>query len=169
MRSTGNPVVMAMQNLADLEMLYGKKSETIFSQTYTKFVFRTSDGRSAESLSKLAGDVELLRLRETHSHGPSVRGRNASFSAETIREPRILPSEIQALPNLQGFFLQPGKIVPFKMRRFPVEQRSPAQIERLIPSMHRRPLDAEGVSPDQGARKAFKKKEVDAELMTEVE
>ena len=162
---------MAMQNLADLEMLYGKKSETIFSQTYTEFVFRTSDGRSAESLSKLAGDVDLLRLRETHSHGPSVRGRNASFSAETVREPRILPSEIQALPNLQGYFLQPVKILPFKMRRFPVERRAPAQIERIIPSMHMRPLEPETTSEAAGSRskKQFKKKEVDAELTTEVE
>jgi Type IV secretion-system coupling protein DNA-binding domain len=176
MRSTGNPIVMAMQNLADLEMLYGKKSETIFSQTFTKFVFRTSDGRSAESLSKLTGDVELLRLRETHSHGPSVRGRNASFSTETVREPRILPSEIQALPNLQGFFLQPGKVVPFRMRYSPPALRAPGQIERIIPSMHKRPLEPEGVEPDNvepeppnnGPKKIFRKKDSEHESSPEV-
>ncbi|HTF64417.1 MAG TPA: type IV secretion system DNA-binding domain-containing protein [Edaphobacter sp.] len=147
MRSTGNPIVMAMQNLADLEMLYGKKSETIFSQTYTKFVLRTSDGRSAESLSKLAGDVELLRLRETHSHGPSVRGRNASFSTETVREPRVLPSQIGALQNLEGLLFQPGVVVPFHMHRLPVFQRAPRLIERTIPSMYQRPPAKSGETP----------------------
>jgi type IV secretory pathway TraG/TraD family ATPase VirD4 len=149
MRSTGNPIVMAMQNLADLEMLYGKKSETIFSQTFTKFVLRTSDGRSAESLSKLAGDVELLRLRETHSHGPSVRGRNASFSTETVREPRVLPSQIGALQNLEGLLFQPGVVVPFRMHRPPVFERAPRWIERTIPSMYQRPPAKSGETPPQ--------------------
>ena len=169
MRSTGNPIVMAMQNLADLEMLYGKKSETIFSQTFTKFVLRTSDGRSAESLSKLAGDVELLRLKETHSHGPSVRGRNASFTTETVREPRILPSEIQALENLHGFFLQPGKVVRFAMRRVDPILRAPRQVERIIPSMHKRPLERsepetepmESETPAARPKKTFRKKEAE--------
>lgn len=60
--STGNPIVMAPQNLADLEMLYGKKSETIFSQTFTKFVFRTSDGRSAELLLRTYSGEEACQL-----------------------------------------------------------------------------------------------------------
>jgi hypothetical protein len=117
-----------------------KDVETIFSQTFTKFVLRTSDGRSAESLSKLAGDVELLRLRETHSHGPSVRGRNSSFLTETVRELRALPSQIAALQNLEGFLFQPGIVVPFHMNRLPVFQRAPRLIERTIPSMYQRPL-----------------------------
>jgi hypothetical protein len=89
---------------------------------------RTSDGRSAESLSKLAGDVELLHFRETHSHGPRVRGRNASFSTETVREPRVLPSQIAPLQNLEGFLFQPGVVVPFHMHRLPVFQRAPRLI-----------------------------------------
>lgn len=138
MRGTGNPIVMGMQNVADLEALYGKKSETIFSQAYTKVILATSDGRSAKSLSELLGDVEIQRPKETRSYGRS--GNTRTFTTERVREPLLMASEIQGLPDLSGYLIQRGKMVKMKLPYLSPQAKSEAIIERRIPPMAQRPL-----------------------------
>jgi hypothetical protein len=146
MRGTGNPIVMGMQNVADLEALYGKKSETIFSQAFTKIVLATSDGRSAKSLSDLLGDVEIERPKETRSYGRN--GNTRTFTTERVREPLLMASEIQGLPDLSGYLIQRGKMVKIKIPYLPPVANVEGNIERRIPPMAKRPLmpDAEQAS-----------------------
>lgn len=141
-RKTNHPLVVGIQNIADLENLYSKKAKTIFSQALTKFVLATSEPASAKALSELIGEIEILRLKETRSSGGFSQGRN-SETTEEVRKPLVMPSEIQGLPDLEGYFLQRGKVVRIKLPYVEREATVPALIERKIPQIDRRPLVAE--------------------------
>jgi hypothetical protein len=162
MRGTGNPIVMGMQNIADLEALYGKKSETIFSQAYSKVVLATSDGRSAKSLSELLGDVEIERPKETRSY--ARRGNTRTFTTERVREPLLMASEIQGLPDLSGYLIQRGKMVKLNLPYLPPQNRAVAIIERRIPPMAQRPLvpeeNASTTTQDESVADQFGPKKV---------
>lgn len=146
-RKTNHPLVIGIQNIADLDSLYNKKAKTIFSQALTKFVLATSEPESAKSLSQLVGEVEVLRVKETRSTGSN--GRN-SESVEEIRKPLVMPSEIQGLPDLEGYFLQRGKVVRVSLPYVERKETVPDLIDRIIPPMVQRPLitdDRESENP----------------------
>lgn len=146
-RKTDHPLVVGIQNVADLDSLYNKKAKTIFSQALTKFVLATSEPASAKSLSELIGEVEILRLKETRSTGGLSQGRN-SETVEEIRKPLVMPSEIQGLPDLEGYFLQRGKVVRVRLPYVDRKATVPALIERKIPPMDHRPLVPEEAADD---------------------
>ena len=145
-RKTNHPLVVGIQNIADLDNVYSKKAKTILSQAFTKFVLATSEPASAKSLSDLIGEVEVLRVKETRSNGGLSRGRN-SETIEEIRKPLILPSEIQGLPDLEGYFVQRGKVVRIRLPYIHRTPTAPALLERKLPSMNDRPL----LSPEDGS------------------
>lgn len=146
-RKSGNPLVIGIQNMAQLEDLYGKKSETIFSQAYTKFVLPTTEPRSAKALSDLIGECEYRRIRETRSGSLfGLKDRNSYSGPEEIRKPLILPSEIQGLRNLTGYMVQRGLVVPIRLPYKARPALAPGFIERLIPPMEKRPADVQAAA-----------------------
>ena len=138
MRSAGNPIVLGLQNMAQLEDRYGRQAETIFSQPYTKIVFATSHGKSAETLSKLIGDCEYVRYREVRTGGLlGGQDRNSFSGPEEVRKPLLLPSEIQSLRDLEGYVMQRGRVVKFKLPYSKREETTRGWIERIIPPEER--------------------------------
>jgi hypothetical protein len=135
MRSTGNPIVLSFQNFGQLVTRYGEASaHTIISQPLSKFLLRTSDGDSAKSLEKMIGDVELRRYRENRSGSLLGRGDRNSFSGpEDSQKPLIMASEIQALPDMEGYFVQCGQVVKIKLPYIERREKAPAWIDRPIP------------------------------------
>ncbi len=143
MRSAGNPIVLGLQNMAQLEDRYGRQAETIFSQPYTKIVFATSHGKSAETLSKLIGDCEYVRYREVRTGGLlGGQDRNSFSGPEEVRKPLLLPSEIQSLRDLEGYVMQRGRVVKFKLPYSKREETTRGWIERIIPPEERLPQPA---------------------------
>ena len=141
-RKSGNPIVIGFQGMAQIDASYGKQAETMLSQPFTNFILRTREPRAAEHLSNLIGKVQVERLRETK---PAVafNNRHRSYSTERVIEPLILPSEIQSLGDLTGYFVQGDKVVRIAFDRLPLRTVAPGLIERMIPAVPTRPLHPE--------------------------
>jgi type IV secretory pathway TraG/TraD family ATPase VirD4 len=145
MRSTGNVLVLGMQNTAQLEDRYGRQADTIFSQAGTKMIFAVSESKTARSLQDLFGEVEIRRYRESRTGSFFGKHDRNNFSGpEDIRKPLLLASEIQGLPDLMGYFCQrpsdqePGlHVVLVRLPYYEPIQRHPALIERVIPRVER--------------------------------
>ena len=149
-RKSSNPMVIGLQNMAQLEELYGQKSATIFSQAYTKFVLPTTEPRSAKALSDLIGECEYRRVRETRSGSLLGRkDRNSYSGPEEVRKPLILPSQIQGLPNLSGYMVQRGLVVPIKLPYKARPKIAPGLIERIIPAPASQPDNTPRERPAQ--------------------
>jgi type IV secretory pathway TraG/TraD family ATPase VirD4 len=135
MRWTGNPIVLSFPNLGQLIDRYGESvAHTIFSQPLNKFILRTSDGDSAKKLERLIGDIEVRRFRENRSGSVFGFGDRNSFSGpEDSNKVPVMASQIQALPDLEGYFVQRGQIVKIKLPYIARPEKSPAWIERRIP------------------------------------
>ena len=100
-RKSGNPLVLGFHGRSQLEARYGREAEAMLSQPATKIFLRTSEERAAEWVSKMIGEIETERLRESHHHG----GRDGKdFSLEPPRkDPVVMASEIMGLENLHGY------------------------------------------------------------------
>ncbi len=133
-RKSGNPIVIGFQGMAQIDASYGKQAEVMLSQPFTNFILRTREARAAEHLSNLIGKVEIERLRETRPAG-MFQLRNRSYSTDRVIQPLVLPSEIQGLADLCGFFVQGDKVVRIKFGRRPVREVAPGLLERTIPSV----------------------------------
>jgi len=64
-----------------------------------KLVLRTTEGNAAEYLSKQLGDREM---HEDHTNF-ATGGGGYSYSTNIVMERLVLPSEIQNLPDLEGY------------------------------------------------------------------
>jgi type IV secretory pathway TraG/TraD family ATPase VirD4 len=109
-RKSGNPLVLGFHGRSQLEARYGREAEAMLSQPATKIFLRTSEERAAEWVSKMIGEVETERLRESHHHG--IRD-GKDFSLEPPRkDPVVMASEIMGIDNLRGY-LKLGNYVTF--------------------------------------------------------
>jgi type IV secretory pathway TraG/TraD family ATPase VirD4 len=103
MRSTGNVLVLGMQNTAQLEDRYGRQGDTIFSQAGTKMILAVSESKTAKSLQDPFGEVEIRRYRESRTGSFFGKHDRNNFSGpEDIRRPLLLASEIQGLHGRLG-------------------------------------------------------------------
>lgn len=137
-RKSNNPIVLGFQSMAQLAAAYGdKQSETILSQAFTNICLRTSEPRAAEHLSKLIGKAQLERIRESKPTHFLKRTQQGSYSSERVIDPVVMESQIQGLDDLNGYFVQTGKIVRIQFQPFARRERAPALIERVIPTGRR--------------------------------
>ena len=131
-RKSGNPIVIGFQGMAQIDASYGKQAETMLSQPFTNFILRTRESRAAKHLSELIGGVQIERLRETKP-ASMLQWRHRSYSTERVIEALVLPSEIQGLGDLSGFFVQGTLVVRIQFGRLPVREVAPGLIDRTIP------------------------------------
>lgn len=111
-RKKGLCIVSGYQSYAQLEHVYGDKlAETMLSNHRTSVVLPI--GRAGEStverMSKALGQHEVRRPQESRSHSfgkPGSRSRREDIKPERV----VLPSEIMALPDLEGYLAFPGKL-----------------------------------------------------------
>lgn len=140
LRSSGNVMSLGIQNTAQLEDRYGRQADTIFSQAGTKIILRTSDDRSAKRLEGLIGENEIRQVRQSRTAGIfGGRERDSYSGPEEVRKPCILASQIQGLPDLQGYLLQAPTddevglhVVHIKLPYYPLVSRQPGLILRTI-------------------------------------
>jgi type IV secretory pathway TraG/TraD family ATPase VirD4 len=141
-RKSDNPIVVGFQGMAQIDANYGKQAETMLSQPFYNFVLRTQESRASKHLSERIGSVQLERLKETKPAFPfNQRGR--TYSTERVIEPLVVPSEIQELDDLTGYFVAAGKVVRIAFDVRPKRLVAPGLIERMIPNVQARPLDPE--------------------------
>ena len=129
-RKFGGTALLGTQTTAQIERVYGKENSRIVLQgTATKLILNCRDEQTSEQMAKIIGQQERVDILQGSSTTGLI-GRSHSKS-ETIRETyAVLPSELQALPPLQGYLNIADGSPPARVW---IEPRSyPKQAERLI-------------------------------------
>lgn len=129
-RKSENPVVLGFQGRSQLETRYGNDAEAMLSQPATKIFFRTDEPRAAKWISDNLGEIEIERLRETHYDGNN-KGKN--FTLERLREPLVMPSEIQGLVDLSAYLKYGNHVAHFSIPFVKLEDKYPDFIRRKRP------------------------------------
>ena len=143
-RKSENPVVLGFQGRSQLETRYGNDAEAMLSQPATKIFFRTDEPRAAKWISDNIGEIEIERLRETHYEG-GAHGKNFTF--ERVREPLVMPSEIQGLVDLSAYLKFGNYCAHFSIPFVKLEDKYPDFIRR-------KPAPAAPILPATTAQKA---------------
>lgn len=103
-RSKGSSFWIGIQEKAQLDEMYGDNiANTIINQCNTYAIFRMNDTRSAEYFSQLFGERESESMESSYSSAARDRRETESYRNVTKTSRLVLPSEIQALPNLHYY------------------------------------------------------------------
>ena len=151
-RKSGNPIVIGFQGMSQIDANYGKQAETMLSQPFYNFILRTQESRAAKHQSERIGNVQIERLKETRPASLLMGNRQRSYSTERVIEPLVMPSEIQELDDLTGYFVAAGKVVNITFDVREKRRRAPGLIERMIPNVQTRPLNPEPEIPQTQVR-----------------
>lgn len=117
LRKYGVCCVCGIQTVAQLRGNYGRDdAQTLLSCMATKLVLSPGDNETADYVSKELGEQEIERVQV--SSGTSQKtgfmvtdmDKNASKNESLHRQIQaaVLPSQLLALPNLQGYLRMPG-------------------------------------------------------------
>jgi hypothetical protein len=123
-------MVVGLQGRSQLEEKYGKGAEAMLSQPRTKFFLRTGEPEAAAWISKCIGEVDIEHLREGRTSGDLGSNTSKNASIDSRVESAILPSEIENLENLHGFFQTPGFTLWLEFPLVKARNRHPPLIER---------------------------------------
>jgi hypothetical protein len=132
-------LVLGFQGRSQLEALYGLQAEAMLSQPMTKIFLRTSEPHAAEWISKSIGDVEVMRLEQSHTLGfPPLLTPNQSsqtWSWQRRTEPLVMASTIAGLRNLTGYLKSQDLVVPTSFPYSPPVPRQPGFLLRPLPEL----------------------------------
>jgi type IV secretory pathway TraG/TraD family ATPase VirD4 len=111
LRKFGGRCILGLQSIAQVSGTYGRaEAQTIVENCGNTLVLRCSaseGGGTARFASGLIGEREVLREQTTTSRGGGVifanNHRSVSTSFQHVTESAVLASEIEQLPDLQGF------------------------------------------------------------------
>lgn len=125
------PVVIAIQDFIQLELLYGKEWVLFLSQTGCKIFLRPNDLKTAEIISASLGTAEEPQCRVTSS---------GHFDEREIKRPLYSVDEIMKLPDAQ--------MIVFTSRTGPFIVKAAhwslfSELERTYPPPYIEPLDVD--------------------------
>ena len=100
----------------------------MLSQPATKVFFRTSEPRAAKWISEAIGEIEVERLKESHSMG-LLRSKK-SYAMEIATKPLVMASEVAGLDSHRAYIKQENRVVPVRFRLAKKRKRQPEFIER---------------------------------------
>ncbi len=97
-RKYGACMVAGIQNIAQLDRIYGKSgAQELLDLFRTKFFFAVSDNNIAEYASKSLGEIEINETKESLSYGSNTMRDGVNInSAEKIKR-LVLPDEVKNL------------------------------------------------------------------------
>jgi type IV secretory pathway TraG/TraD family ATPase VirD4 len=133
-RKAGLSIIVGFHGRSQLEGIYGRDADTIFSMPKTKILLRTSESDGADWASRLIGSVEVERVRETRpAHEFFNHGRGHSYSVERREERLVLYSQIQSLPDLHGYLRYEDIVVPVHFAILPKTTIAEGYIPAPVP------------------------------------
>jgi type IV secretory pathway TraG/TraD family ATPase VirD4 len=111
LRKFGGRCILGLQSIAQVSGTYGRaEAQTIVENCGNTLILRCSaseGGGTARFASGLIGEREVIREQTTKSRGGGVifanNHRSVSTSFQHVTESAVLASEIEQLPDLQGF------------------------------------------------------------------
>lgn len=111
LRKFGCRCVLGFQSIAQVSSTYGPSAQTIVENCGNTLILRCSgseNGGTSQFASRLIGDREVLRrqISRGRDRGLPARGahRSQSVTEQCVTEPAVMPSEIEQLPDLCGYF-----------------------------------------------------------------
>ena len=129
-RKTGLSIVIGFQGRSQIKALYGEESETIFSAPFTKILLRTSEPEAADWSSKIVGEIEIERPKETRPAHAFGKHHHHSFTSEVKAERLVLASQFSGLPDRCGYFRYANEVVPIKIAIVPDRPKRPTFVPR---------------------------------------
>jgi len=108
-RKHGLCVLAGVQSVAQLDRLYGRDSATVLRSCFRNLIvlgIAKTDPDTSEAMSKSLGEREVDREQQSNSQG--TQGVTKSISVHRVRERLVLPSELNQLPDLNGYLVLAG-------------------------------------------------------------
>jgi hypothetical protein len=134
-RKGGGCAILGLQSISQLRSTYGRDTaQTLLSCLSSWLILRCNDAETAEYMSKYLGEEELRRI--TDSGGKSTQGQSSSWSEQIARQPVVLPSELQHLPDRHGYLKLPG-IYPVSRVEIPVPSAQDSGQAPFVPASRR--------------------------------
>jgi hypothetical protein len=165
-------LVLGFQGRSQLEQRYGPEAETMLSQPMTKVFLRTSEPRAADWISKAIGEVEVERLRDSHTHQkpallslPWQSRDSESVQLERKTEPLVMASVIGGLPDLTGYIKSQNLVVRTQFPYIGVERRMIGFLPRHMPALDL--PEAEAIEPgaiDIGSGSQMEHREIEVSV-----
>lgn len=107
LRKFGGRCILGFQSIAQVSGTYGRaEAQTIVENCANTVILRCSaseDGGTARFASRLIGEREIIREHVTKTHNPDKWLATKTESKQYVTESAVLPSEIEQLPDLQGY------------------------------------------------------------------
>lgn len=116
-RKYGLCAALGLQSVAQLREIYGRDgAQVIMGMCQTWLVLRIADGETAKYLSESLGQSEIHEREESLSFGAEPVRDGTSLQARRAQTPIVMASEIQRLPDLEGYLSVPGSYPVARVR-----------------------------------------------------
>ena len=103
-RKYGACVVAGIQNIAQLDRIYGKSgAQELLDLFRTKFFFAVSDNNIAEYASRSLGEIEIDETKESLSYGSNTMRDGVNINSAQKIKRLVLPDEVKNLPTRTCF------------------------------------------------------------------
>lgn len=107
-RKYGGSIVAGLQNISQLDKLYGHESRKTMSSLYnTKIFFRSPDTDTAQWISKMIGEHEVLENNEGISYGAHQMRDGVSLNEQKKQKAIVPYSELLNLKDLEAYIKLP--------------------------------------------------------------
>lgn len=107
-RKHGAVVFAGLQTVAQVRAAYGPDtSQTLLACLGSWLVLRVADADTAEYMSRYLGEEEKMRIVQsggTAGKMLDLKSKSENWQEQIVKDRVVLPSELQALPDLRGIF-----------------------------------------------------------------
>jgi type IV conjugative transfer system coupling protein TraD len=119
-RKYGGCGVLGLQNLADVEEVYGMTGlRSIYSNCNTKVIMKTDDPRTASYISEAMGEQEVIETNENLSMGSHHMRDGVNMGTQRRIKPVVSKTEIMDLATLKAYVLLPEGM-PLTQVEYPI-------------------------------------------------
>jgi type IV secretory pathway TraG/TraD family ATPase VirD4 len=160
-RKYGSVAFVGLQTIAQLRDRYGENTaQTLLACLGSWLVLRVSDSETADFMSKYIGEQEIERAIKSSSQSKSWQEVSAKSSEtqqqQIVTQRAILPSELQNLPDLTGYFnlAGPTPVAKVRLSLAPARTRAPAFVAAPLRTREK-PASVQTPPQSQGARGGF--------------
>ncbi len=130
-RKSNNPLMLLFQGRSQIEDIYGRPAEEMFSQPKIRIFLGTSEPHASQWISDTIGCVERERLRESRTDGQMPQQRQSrTYQIEQVVTPLVMKEEISGLPKGHGFLLHRNLVVRFSFPFIHLPKKHPDFILR---------------------------------------
>jgi len=101
-RSKGGSLIVANQDLGDIEFTYGReRKETFVNNFNSRVIFRINDPHTGDFISKAIGEQEVYKTLPSSQIQPKSFGDRHTLTTQDKQERVILPSQLALLRNFE--------------------------------------------------------------------